>query len=198
VGKATILKNVFKNVLMMIVIVPVVVTVIVAIPLALTLNIVIWDAALKNSVFTAILIIVYVAMLSLAIISTYLQRKTLGEKEPRLPAPKENEVAFQVLVDSSNPLVLSVNVKSSYRKDIKFLSGYIQDSKMTNVAQWPRAESIGSAYDVYAPAPITLPANSERTFTLDFNTTLPSGIYTLWLLSNYKKDMKFFSLLKIP
>jgi len=111
-----------------------------------------------------------------------------------------NEVALQVSVNSTNPLILAANMKSTYNttsddsagfmlvgySDTEFDYGYIKDENQTVVAQCPRTFPFGSNSDGrghYSQHFIVsvLPINSEKTVNLNFNTTLPPGNYNLTL-----------------
>ena len=114
--------------------------------------------------------------------------------------PGQREVILQVSVNNTEPLVLTIHMKSYYNTsgvdsasfmivedaDIEFDDGYIQDENQTVVAQCPRTVPYGSVSDGrghWAQHFIVcvLPANSEKTMTIDFNITVPSGKYFLTL-----------------
>ena len=113
----------------------------------------------------------------------------------------ENEVSLEVSVNNTDPLILTVNMKSLFlyeagvgstghmtvpNADLEFDHGYIQDDNQTVVAECPRTVPFGSVSDgrghyVQHFIVCILPANSTKTVTLNFNTTLPSGNYCLTL-----------------
>jgi hypothetical protein len=103
-----------------------------------------------------------------------------------------------VSVTATNPLILSLNAKSFYRIEICFDRAYVKDCKQTEVASiigemvevqnstgnptnWP-----GYPYWTFHFV-ARLQAASEKILTLNFNTTLPSGEYSVWLHS-YRKS----------
>jgi hypothetical protein len=129
-----------------------------------------------------------VALLGIVVAVSVLVSAWLGALTVGLPLrfPYENEVSLEVSVNDVNPLVLSVNMKSLYYADIQFDHGYIQDGNQTVVAECPRTVGFGSVSDGRGHSVphfivCILPANSEKTVTLNFNTTLPSGNYRLAL-----------------
>jgi len=117
------------------------------------------------------------------LISAWLGALTVG-----LPivSPLENEIILEASVNNTNPLILTVNMKSLYYSDIEFDHGYIQNVNQTVVAQCPRtvpldSVSDGRGHSVQRFNVCILPANSQRNVTLSFNTALPSGNYRLAL-----------------
>jgi hypothetical protein len=117
----------------------------------------------------------------------------MGALEVGLPmgGPEKDELLIEkVSVNTIDPLILSVGMKSLYRLDIEFDQGYVQDGNQIVVAQCPRTVPYGSASDgrghsVQHFIVCLLPANSEKTVILDFNTTLPSGNYRLTLQASF-------------
>lgn len=107
--------------------------------------------------------------------------------EPISWGPEQGELLIEeVSVSAADPLVLTVKMKSLYHLDIEVVHGYIDDGSQTVVAQCPRTVPFGSVSDgrghsVQDFIVCILPANSEKTVTLNFNTTLPSGNYRLTL-----------------
>jgi hypothetical protein len=128
--------------------------------------------------------------------------------------PGQREVTLRVSVNSTNPLILTVYRKSSYNssivdsagfmttvnKDIEFDDGYVQDENQTAVAWCPRTVPYGSSSDgrghyVQHFIVCILPANSEKTVTIDFNTTVPSGKYCLTLSTHgYAYNSEYFNI----
>jgi hypothetical protein len=119
--------------------------------------------------------------------------------------PGQREVNLRVSVNSTDPIILTVYMKSYFNStigdsigfmntwnsytDIEFDDGYIQDENQTVVAQCPRTVPYGSVSDGrghWAQHFIVclLPADSEKTVTIDFNTAVPSGKYLLTLSSH--------------
>lgn len=117
--------------------------------------------------------------------------------------PVETTVTFDVSVNNTDPLVLTVNMKSLYRAyeaestgfmivadaDIEFDDGYIQDDNQTVVAHCLRTVPFGFSSDGrghWAQHFIVcmLATNSTRTVTLNSNTTLPPGSYCLTLYTH--------------
>ena len=113
---------------------------------------------------------------------------------PGLSEAPEKMAITHVSVTSTNPLILSLNAKSFYSMEIYFDYAYVKDSNQTDVASiigemvevknstvnpsnWP-----GYPYWTFQFV-ARLPAASEKTLTLNFNATLPSGEYTVWLHS---------------
>lgn len=98
--------------------------------------------------------------------------------------PFQTKISIDVLINSSNPLVLTANMSSLSSADIAIESGYIQDQNHTIVAECPRTVSFGSVtnhHGLWAEHFIVcvLTANSTKIVTLNLNTTLPSGNYSL-------------------
>jgi hypothetical protein len=131
------------------------------------------------TVFTVVLtpIIVLILFFSLLLATTY----------PVLSDPPERMALTNVSVTNTNPLTLSLNAKSFYMAEIWFDQAYVKDCNQTTVAS-----IIGEMVEVQKPnsSPYwtfkyvaRLPPASEKIFTLDFNTTLPSGEYSVWLHS---------------
>jgi hypothetical protein len=117
----------------------------------------------------------------------------MGALEVGLPltGPEKDELLIEkVSVNTIDPLILTVGMKSLYNLDIEFDQGYIQDDNQTVIAQCPRTVPYGSVSDgrghsVQHFIVCILPANSEETVTLNFNTTLPSGNYRLTLQPSF-------------
>ncbi len=83
-------------------------------------------------------------------------------------------------VVSTNPLVLSLNVKAITDYDSRIESAIILNSNNDIVAEISKREYIVSN-NWQGLAMAVLPAGSEITLTLDFNKTLPSGNYLVRL-----------------
>jgi hypothetical protein len=140
-----------------------------------------------SKLFGFITVSVSVVIIFFVLLSMWISALTVGIPNH---GPRENEVIMEVAVNSTSPLILSISMKSFYYADIKFGHGHIKDSNQTIVAQCPRTESVGLVWDagghsVEGFAVCVLPAGSEKTLTLNLNTTLPSGNYTLWLFGGY-------------
>lgn len=89
---------------------------------------------------------------------------TAISSSPALPLRSE---ITQLTVVDTNPLILSVNVKAITSKDSLIDTAWVyNDYDCASVAHCFNEESV-------------LPAGSEVTLNLNFNTTLPSGNYTL-------------------
>jgi len=82
------------------------------------------------------------------------------------PAPPLRSEITQLTLVDTDPLILSVNVKAITSRDSLIDTAWIYNDNNTSVAQWFNEESV-------------LPAGSEITLNLNFNTSLPSGNYTL-------------------
>ena len=138
------------------------------------------------SVLTAALtpILVFTLFLSTVLATTY----------PTLSDPPEKMSLTNVSVTATNPLILSLNAKSFYMAEIWFDEAYVKDCNQTTVASiigkmvevqnstanpanWP-----GYPYWTFHYV-ARLPAASEKILTLNFQTTLPSGEYSVWLHS---------------
>jgi hypothetical protein len=96
--------------------------------------------------------------------------------------PLRSEITHVTVVDT-NPLILSVDVKSITSKNTWIESALILNGTGSKVAQIPNrevwaAEVAERGYFTLAK----LPDGSEISLTLDFNTTLPSGDYLLRLI----------------
>jgi hypothetical protein len=90
--------------------------------------------------------------------------------------PVRSEITQVTVVDDS-PLVLSVGVKAITSRDSRIEGALVLNGDDEVLAKTPpddRAWLEGSALAV-------LPAGSEITLTLDFNTTLPAGSYLVRL-----------------
>jgi hypothetical protein len=92
-----------------------------------------------------------------------------------------------VSVNNTNPLILSLNVKSLYSVEIDFVEACVEDGKQVTVAS---IEGTWVTVEVNEWGPVSrmkfvgqLPGGSEKTLTFNFNTTSPSGNYSVWLHS---------------
>jgi hypothetical protein len=98
----------------------------------------------------------------------------------RLPY-NENDLIMQVSLDNTNPLILSVKVKSnSSEKSVNIVEAYVKNYNQTTVAEyWSKwvNHHYGFAFDPICELP---EYGSEKLLTLNFETSLPSGSYTLW------------------
>jgi hypothetical protein len=136
----------------------------------------------KKTLFTVLTValiplLVFTLFLSVILVTTY----------PLFDSPPERMVITNVSVTATNPLILSLNAKSFYMAEIWFDNAYVKDYNQTTVAS-----IIGKEVEVQKPnsSPYwtfqfaaRLPAASEKILTLNFNTTLPSGEYSVWLQS---------------
>ena len=96
--------------------------------------------------------------------------------------PVRSEITQVTVVDDS-PLVLSLSVKSITSRDSRIASAYVIDSNHTLVASFCGEEIMVNG--CASPLPLcVIPTGSEKTFTVNFNTTLPSGEY-LVILSDW-------------
>jgi len=95
-----------------------------------------------------------------------------------------------VYVTATNPLILSLNAKSFYMAEIWFDQAYVKDCNQTAVAsiigEIVEVQKLNSTPYWTFQYVARLPAASEKTLTLNFNTTLPPGEYSVWLHS-YRK-----------
>ena len=97
--------------------------------------------------------------------------------------PVRSEITQVTVVDDS-PLVLSLSVKSITSRDSRIVSAYVDDSNGTLVASFCNEEIMVNG--CASPLPLcVIPTGSEKTFTVNFNTTLPSGEYLVLLSSWY-------------
>ena len=99
----------------------------------------------------------------------------------------ERMVVTQVSLSSTNPLILSLNVKSFYSLEIDFVEACVKDHNQVTLAS---IEAMWIIAEVNEWGPVhrmqflgQLPGGSEKVLTLNFNTTLPSGNYHVWLRS---------------
>ncbi len=136
----------------------------------------------KRTLFTVLTValtplLVFTLFLSISLATSYLP----------LGSPPERMAITDVSVTSTNPLILSLNAKSFYMVEIWFDNAYVKDNNQITVAS-----IIGKEVEVQKPnsSPYwtfqfaaRLPAASEKILTLNFNTTLPSGEYSVWLHS---------------
>ena len=97
--------------------------------------------------------------------------------------PMRSEITQVTVVDTS-PLILSLNVKAITSRDSRIDWAIILNSNDALVAETPpsaREWIVSKNFQGLALA--VLPAGSEITLTLNFNTTLPSGNYLVRLTS---------------
>ena len=95
-------------------------------------------------------------------------------------APDENAVVLVVAMNNADPLILSVHLTSNFYRALSFSKSYIMDYNQTVVAEC-RGKFYGGYLSGHVEPLIKLPAKSEKTLALNFNTVLSSGNYTLWL-----------------
>jgi hypothetical protein len=95
--------------------------------------------------------------------------------------PLRSEIT-QVTVVDDNPLVLSLCVKAITSRDTRIDSAFILDRNDTLVASYWNEEIMVKGVSTFEPICV-LPAGSEITVSVDFNTTLPSGGYLVRLSS---------------
>jgi hypothetical protein len=95
--------------------------------------------------------------------------------------PLRSEITQVTMVDNS-PLVLALCVKAITRRDTRIDSALILDSNDTLVASYWNENIMVQGVSTFQPICV-LPAGSEITVTVDFNTTLPSGSYLIRLSS---------------
>jgi hypothetical protein len=89
--------------------------------------------------------------------------------------PMRSEITQLIVVDNS-PLILSLNLKAITSRDSRIDGAIVLNSNNVIVAEIYKREWVVSK-NWQGLALAILPAGSEITLTLDFNTTLPSGIY---------------------
>ncbi len=99
----------------------------------------------------------------------------------------ERIVITQIALSNTNPLTLSLTAKSFYSREIDFVEAQIKDADQATVASI-EAKWVTVEYNEWGPVSRMqfigqLPGGSEKTLTFDFNTTLPSGNYSVWLSS---------------
>lgn len=98
-------------------------------------------------------------------------------------AANENDLLITVSVDNTDPLILSVRVKSNCTDDILYLvEARVKDYNETTVAKY-RGEWVGGRNGHFEPICVLPSFGSEELLTLNFETSLPSGHYTLWFYS---------------
>jgi len=98
-------------------------------------------------------------------------------------AANENDLLMAISVDNTNPLILSVRVKSNCTDDILYLiEARIRDCNQTTAAEY-QGIWVGGRDGYRLPICVLENFGSEETLTVDFETTLPSGNYTLWFCS---------------
>jgi hypothetical protein len=95
--------------------------------------------------------------------------------------PLRSEITEVTVVDDS-PLVLSLSVKAITSRDSRIDSAFILDSNDTLVASYCNEEIMVNGAWTFEPI-CMLPAGSEITVIVDFNTTLPLGSYLVRLSS---------------
>ncbi len=143
----------------------------------------------KRTLFTALT----VALIPLLVV-TLLFSISFATTYPIMSSPPERMAISDVSVIATNPLILSLKAKSFYMAEIRFDNAYVKDNNQNTVASiigkevevqnstdnpanWP-----GYPYWTFQFA-ARLPAASEKILTLNFNTTIPSGEYSIWLHS---------------
>ena len=143
----------------------------------------------KRTLFAALT----VALIPLLVV-TLLFSISFATTYPIMSSPPERMAISDVSVIATNPLILSLKAKSFYMAEIWFDNAYVKDHNQNTVASiigkevevqnstdnpanWP-----GYPYWTFKFA-ARLPAASEKILTLDFNTTIPSGEYSIWLHS---------------
>ena len=95
----------------------------------------------------------------------------------------ENDLLMDVSVDYTNPLILSVRVKSNRTYGALYLEeARIEDWNETTVAEY-RGEWVGGRDGHRLPICELKNFGSEELLTLNFETSLPSGNYSLWFYS---------------
>ncbi len=127
-----------------------------------------------------------IAILGVIVIIFWLISAWMGSLfiEPAWGPPFQTKISVDVSISSSNPLVLTANMSSISYTDIAIESGYIHDQNHTIVAECPRTVSFGSVtnhHGLWAEHFVVcvLTANSTKIVTLNFNTALSSGNYSL-------------------
>ena len=92
----------------------------------------------------------------------------------------ENHLLMYVSVDSTDPLVLSVLVKSNRTDNLLYLDeARIRGFNGTTVAEY-LGEWVGGRDGHRLPICVLRNFGSRELLTLNFKTSLPSGNYTLW------------------
>jgi hypothetical protein len=131
-----------------------------------------------------------VVLIPLLVFSLFLS-VTLATTYPVLGSPPERMAITNISATATDPLILSLNAKSFYMAEIWFDQAYVKDCNQVTVAS-----IIGEMVEVQKPNSTPywtfqfvarLPAASEKKLTLNFNTTLPPGDYSVWLHS-YRKN----------
>jgi len=93
----------------------------------------------------------------------------------------ENDVIMQVSLDNTAPLTLSVKAKSNCSDlSVNIVGATVKNYNQTTVAEyWGKwvNHHYGEFFDYICELP---DYGSEKLFTLNFETTLPPGSYTLW------------------
>ena len=107
--------------------------------------------------------------------------------------PMRSEITQVTVVDAS-PLVLSINVKAITSRDTRIECALILDSNDTLAASYWNEEIMVNGVSTFQPICV-LPAGSEITVTIDFNTTLPSGDYLVRLSAwHHNHGESFFTI----
>jgi hypothetical protein len=92
----------------------------------------------------------------------------------------ENDLLMDVAVDKTYPLILSVRVTSNRTYGSLYLEeARISDFNETTVAEY-RGVWVGGRDGHRLPICVLQNFGSEELLTLNFETSLPSGNYTLW------------------
>jgi hypothetical protein len=130
-----------------------------------------------------VLVVILVPLLTFAIILTASVLTVVYA--PMFPLRSE---ITQVTVVNTGPLILSLNVKAITSRDTRIDSALILSQDDNLVTEYNLEPIIVVDYykhtQTYVDQPICeLPGGSEITLTLNFNTTLPSGNYTVRLSS---------------
>ncbi len=115
---------------------------------------------------------------SLAFVTMYWASVEITLSAPMFPMRSE---ITQVTIVSSNPLVLFLNVKAITCRDSRIAGALIFNKYDQLVAQcYPERKWIDYG-DFHGMGFAVLPAHSEIVLTLNFNSTIPSGNYTVRL-----------------
>jgi hypothetical protein len=102
---------------------------------------------------------------------------------PPLSFPMRSEITQVTVVDTS-PLVLYVGVKAITSRDSRIDQAFVIDSDNELAAETSFNDREWFEHGNFKGLALAiLPAGSEITLTLDFNTTLPSGSYLVRLSS---------------
>jgi hypothetical protein len=116
------------------------------------------------------------------VVSAWMCALTIPEMHHR---GNENDLIMKISLTNTNPLVLSVGLRSNCTDDIVYLVGaQVKDYNQSTVAEywgkWGNAQNNGAYIE---PICVLREFGATEILTLNFENSLPAGYYTLWFCS---------------